>query len=166
MNQRSVFRALAVALPLACIACSSTHDEPGEDNATGGVSTSDCSTRADTLALGSSKTSTSGARFSLSSMQPSVPVQSPGPPGNSWSIEIHDPNGVPLSGALNVTTFMPDHGHAGPPTIGVESQPGLYAIDELVFPMPALYAVTFTLTETGGDKASVAIAVCVEPSSG
>lgn len=166
MNQRSAFRALAVVLALACIACSSSHEESGEDDSTGGVSTGDCSTRADTLALGLSKRSTSGVLFSLSSIEPSVPVQSPGPPGNSWSIEIHDPKGVPLSGALNVTTFMPDHGHAGPPTIGVESQPGLYAIDELVFPMPALYAVTFTLTETGGDMASVAIAVCVEPSSG
>ena len=125
MNQRSAFRALAVVLALACIACSSSHEESGEDDSTGGVSTGDCSTRADKLALGLSKRSTSGVLFSLSSIEPSVPVQSPGPPGNSWSIEIRDSNGVPLSGALNVTTFMPDHGHAGPPTIGVESQPGL-----------------------------------------
>jgi hypothetical protein len=161
MNLRCALRALAIALPLASFGCSSEHE-----HSTGGVSQSDCGGRAEALTVGLAKTTPSGAKFSLRSMAPLAPVQSPGPPGNSWSIEMLDANAAPLSGALNVTTFMPDHGHAGPPTIGVESSPGIYDIDELVFPMPALYSVTFALTRAGAEKESVALAVCVEPASG
>lgn len=147
MNVRSRLGALAIALALASSACASDREQSSGDPAA-----SDCSSRADALAAGFAKTTPSGARFTLRSMVPLAPVQSAGPPGNSWAIEIRDANAAPLSGALNVTTFMPDHGHAGPPTIGIESSPGVYEIDELVFPMPALYAVTLTLTPASAER--------------
>lgn len=159
--------ALALALAFGLAGCSSNQDEHSNDaNASGGAAASDCAARAESLAVGLSKTSPSGARFTLTAMAPAMPVQSPGPPGNTWSVEIEDANAAPLSGALNVTTYMPDHGHSGPPTIGVESSAGLYAIDELVFPMPALYQVSLSLSRSGAAKESVSIAVCVEPASG
>ncbi len=161
MNLRCVLRALALAVPMASFGCSSEHE-----HSSSAAPQSDCGGRAEALTVGLAKATPSGAEFSLRSMVPLEPVQSPGPPGNSWSIEVRDASAAPLSGALNVTTFMPDHGHAGPPTIGIESSPGVYDIDELVFPMPALYSVTFALTRAGAEKESVALAVCVEPASG
>lgn len=161
MKLRSRLGELAISLALASMGCASDRE-----HSSGDPSASECSSRADALAAGLVKTTPSAARFTLTSMLPLAPVQSAGPPGNSWGIEVRDANAAPLSGALNVTTFMPDHGHAGPPTIGIESSPGVYEIDELVFPMPALYAVTLTLTPASAEKESVAFAVCVEPASG
>ena len=71
-----------------------------------------------------------------------------------------------MSGALNVTSYMPDHGHAGPPTLGVETEPGVYDVENLVFPMPAFYAVGFGLTLDANVKESAAIYLCVEATSG
>lgn len=122
--------------------------------------------RADPLGAGLSKTSKNRANFELLMLAPSVPVQSVGPPGNHWTLRATNATGAPLSGALNVTTYMPDHGHAGPPTLGIETEAGVYDIENLVFPMPALYAVTLGLTSEAGVKESVAIYVCVEAASG
>ncbi|MGC4095377.1 MAG: FixH family protein [Polyangiaceae bacterium] len=153
-----------LGLLLTLVACASNSD--GEPSSS--LSQSDCSGQADAIGVGLTKTSKDGTRFELRALSPSVPVQSPGAPGNHWSVALRRADDTPLTGAaLNVTTFMPVHGHAGPSTVGIESSTdGDYDIDLLVFPMPALYAVTLTATMKDAEPQSVAIYVCVEAASG
>jgi hypothetical protein len=147
--------------------CASKSESAASPEPSSTAKTSDCSTRADALAFGLSKLSSNGTRFELRELDPTIPVQSATAPGNSWRVALRDSAGNPVSGALfNVTTYMPDHGHAGPPSVGVETSEGVYGIDGLLFPMPALYAVTLSASAGDAEKQSVAIYVCVEASSG
>ena len=43
---------------------------------------------------------------------------------------------------------------------------GVYAVDALLFPMPALYDVTLSLSTGAAERPSVTVHVCVEASSG
>jgi hypothetical protein len=159
---RAGLRWLGLWLALSASACASKSEGAGSHAGAG-----DCSARADPLAVGLSKLSSNGTRFELVQLSPAIPVQSTTAPGNSWSVALHDVEGAPLrGGALDVTTYMPDHGHAGPSSLGLESADGIYTVDALLFPMPALYAVTLSLIRQDTERTSVSVFVCVEAASG
>jgi hypothetical protein len=132
------------------------------------VSYGDCDGRAETIAAGSSKLSKGGYRFELTRLEPAVPVQSGGAPGNHWTVTISDPSGAPATGTLAIATFMPDHEHAGSPAAAVEIEPGsgIYDVSELIFSMPTLFVVTLTLTPESGPAESVQLMLCMDVASG
>src|SRR6185295_7599560 len=74
----------------------------------------------------------------------------PAPPArgtNSWNVRLTDGSGAPISGvALEVTPFMPDHGHGTSvvPTV-TAGDDGTYAIQGLYLFMPGVWRVTFAL---------------------
>ncbi len=117
------------------------------------------------MSAGLLRVSPSGYAFELTALEPSVPVQSAGPPGNDWTVTVTDPEGAPvLDGALVVTSYMPDHAHSGPPAVGVARGDGAFEIAPLILPMPALYSITLTLTLDSGAQESVAVPLCMSAS--
>jgi len=167
MTQRAAFRWLELAFALSASGCAAGSEGAPNPVPSSSAAASNCSTRADALAVGLSRLSSNGTRFELVELVPPIPVQSTSPPGNHWSVAVRDGAGNALSGGvLNVTTYMPDHGHAGPPSVGLDAGDGVYAIDALLFPMPALYDVTLGLNTGEAPSPSVSVHVCVEASSG
>ncbi|MET0794401.1 MAG: FixH family protein, partial [Polyangiaceae bacterium] len=84
---------------------------------------------------------------------------------NTWTVSVTDPEGDPVSGGtLLITSYMPDHAHSGPPAVAIEQGDGVYEVDGLVLPMPALYAITETLTLPSGAKESVVVSLCMSSS--
>ena len=141
-------------------ASSGTSSKPGAEPG-------DCAARTEPLAPGVSRVSDGGYTFTLQTLEPSTPIQSDGPPGNHWTVTVTDPHGAPVTGAaLLLTSYMPDHGHSGPPAAASEASDGSYDILDLVFPMPALYLVTLLLTLTDGQKQTVTLELCLHVESG
>jgi hypothetical protein len=140
--------------------CSS--DDPAKSEALG-----NCGGRAEPLAAGMIVTSAQGYAFELSQLEPSVPVQSDSPPGNHWTVTITDPDGEKVTGAtLAINTYMPDHGHSGPPAAAVETSDGSYDVIDLLFPMPTLYSVSLLLTLEGGETQTGSLTLCLDAASG
>jgi hypothetical protein len=156
--------ALGVSIAASVTGCASSsgadaRQDPTESDA------SDCAGRAEPVAAGLSKVSAGGYVFVLTALEPAVPVQSPGPPGNTWTVSIADPAGNPVTGAtLLVTSYMPDHAHSGPPAPAIEVGGGAYEVDSLILPMPALYQITSTLTLPDGTRESVVTSLCTSAS--
>jgi len=167
-SARGRWVALGVSIAAGVSGCASKSDahESSDATASGASSDSgDCAARAEPVSAGSTSVSAGGYAFELSALTPASPVQSAGPPGNDWMVTITDPEGAPvLDGALLVTSYMPDHGHSGPPAVGVARGAGNYEIAPLVLPMPALYAITLSLTLASGGKESVIIPLCMSAS--
>lgn len=161
-RSRAALRALTAAV--ACVACSSHASSPDPSSALDSDA-GDCSDRAGTVSAGLREVSSDGYVFELTALTPDAAVQSAGPPGNTWTFSVTDRDGAPVSGgALVVTSYMPDHGHSGPPAVAVERDPGTYEVDDLVLPMPALYQITPTLTLASGERESVVVTLCLNPS--
>lgn len=153
--------ALLAALALTFSGCSS--DETPSPAPMPG----DCDGRAEAVSAGMTKVSDQGYSFELEKLEPSVPVQSDSTPGNHWTVVISDPDGAKVTGAsLSITSYMPDHGHPGPPAAAVETSEGTYDVAELVFPMPTLYTVTLILTLPNGQKQTATLTLCLGVASG
>lgn len=153
-----------LALSIALGGCSNASSDHGSAES-GVVSDPTCGGRAEVVAAGLRKISAGGYAFELTALDPAVPVQSAGPPGNHWTLSVSDPDGLPVSGGtLIITSYMPDHAHSGPPAVAVERGQGIYEVDALVLPMPALYAITSILTLPGGEKESVVLSLCMSSS--
>lgn len=153
----------------ACLVAGAVLGACSSDDAPGAQTTplGDCGGRAEPLALGTRVTSDGGYAFELSALEPLQPVQSDGPPGNHWTVTVTDPSGAKVSGAtLALNTYMPDHGHSGPPAAAVETTEGSYDVSELLFPMPTLYSVSLLLTLADGHKESASLMLCLDVASG
>lgn len=95
----------------------------------------------------------------------------PRPPGvgdNTWTVEIEE-GGTPLVGLaerMEVTPFMPDHGHGTAVAVEVsEVAPGSYEWSPINLRMPGYWLVTATLAEESGsseDADLVQLGLCVE----
>jgi hypothetical protein len=113
--------------------------------------------------------STDGYAFELTQLEPSIPVQSDSPPGNHWTITITDPSGAKVTGAtLAINTYMPDHGHSGPPAAGVETtaDSGSYDVADLIFSMPTLFSVSLVLTLGDKSQHTATLMLCMDVASG
>lgn len=147
-------------------ACASKDPQPAPGGG-GAAGVDDCAGRGESITAGMSRASTQGYEFELTELNPEPPVQSSTSPGNHWLVRVTDPNGDAVTGAtLNIATFMPDHGHSGPPAAAVEAGDGNYSVDELLFPMPGLYRVTLSLAPASGDRQSVELMMCLGVASG
>jgi hypothetical protein len=165
---RNGWAALGVSLAATVLGCSSQSDA-GEQNQTTSNNVEsdagDCTTRAEGVTQGLSKVSSGGYSFTLTALVPAQPVQSSGQPGNTWTVSITDPSGAPVTGAvLQISSYMPDHGHYAPTAVAVEQGGGVYQVDDLVLPMPGLYAITLSLALTSGAKESVVLSLCMTTS--
>jgi len=162
LRARLLRAATLLALAFTPTACSSS-----ETPAKPGPELGDCEGRAEPISAGMSKVSDQGYTFALESLEPSVPVQSDSPPGNHWTVSVTDPDGAKVTGAsLSITTYMPDHGHSGPPAAAVETSDGTYDVIDLILPMPTLYTVSLILTLADGEKQAVTLELCLDVASG
>lgn len=161
--------ALGSALAVTALGCSSSADANDDRQAAVNQAppdTSDCASRAEGVSAGLSKPSMGGVAFTLTALAPAVPVQSAGAPGNTWTVSLADAQGAPVTGAvLQVSSYMPDHGHYAPTAVAVEQGGGVYEIDDLVLPMPGLYDITLTASLSSGSKESVALSLCMTAAS-
>ena len=92
----------------------------------------------------------------------------PGPPikgNNDWSIRIADSAGNPVTGAtIDVTPFMPDHGHGTPIKVGVTpmTSGGTYLLSPVNLFMAGLWQVTIRVTTADSKSDFVVFSFCIE----
>jgi hypothetical protein len=91
----------------------------------------------------------------------------PAPPAegdNSWTVQLMDDSGTPLSdGAVTeVKPWMPDHGHGTQvePSMSDMDTDGMVDVDNIDFRMPGVWTLTFTV-ETGGQVDTATFNVCI-----
>jgi YtkA-like len=156
-----------LALPAAIFILGCSNDGPGnpaetEDDA------ALCGGRGDPVYAGLVKSSSGGYSFEVLELEPEPPIISQAEPGNTWTLAVADAAGEALSGAsMTVSTFMSDHNHAGPSSVGIEQEPGVYLIEDLLLPMPALYAITVKVRPAGASEdEDVSYSICVSAQSG
>jgi YtkA-like len=93
-----------------------------------------------------------------------IAAASPAPPDvgdNTWTLELEDASGAPLTGASPVVTpWMPLHGHGLAPSeyFCVEDEAGAYVVDTFDLVMPGLWQ--FTVEVADGD--AVQFDLCAE----
>jgi hypothetical protein len=160
-------RSSGLVLTAAILILGCSNDDPGNP-AEGEGDAAICGGRGDPLEPGLVKSSSGGFRFEVLELAPPKPIVSQAEPGNSWKISVADAAGGALSGAsMTVTTFMPDHKHPGPSNVGIEQEPGVYLIEDLLLPMPALYTVTVKVRpEDSAEDEDVSYSICVSALSG
>ena len=155
---------LGLAAAISVAACG--NESTGVPSNAGGTSGNDCAGRAAPLLEGMVTISDGGHEFQIIDLNPDAPVLSQSEPGNIWTLRVTDAGGQAFSAAaMMVKTFMPDHDHAGPSALGIEQEPGLYVIEDLLLPMPAFYTVTVTAS-AGGSVQEVDYELCISAQTG
>jgi hypothetical protein len=98
--------------------------------------------RVETFQTGMTSKGAAGAVVTISSATPSVVQQGL----NEWVVTITDSSGNPVSGTVNESAFMPDHGHGSPtlPTITPKGN-GQYDISEINLSMSGVWTITITV---------------------
>lgn len=144
--------AAAVALLSAC-SSDSSGAASGDAGDQAALITCQNDARVDAYSPGLSKTSTSGKwRFVLTASDPAPPARGT----NTWTLSITDAAGAPQTGAtVNVTPFMPDHGHGTSVVPTVTAQGNDYAIANLYLFMPGVWRVTIDATANGATDSAV-----------
>jgi hypothetical protein len=115
--------------------------------------------RAMTYAAGMKLAGDSGAlSFAIETATPAPPLKG----NNSWTVQILDGSGAPVTGAtMTAVPFMPDHGHGTQVTPVVTPAGDAYTVAPLYLFMPGLWQVTLTATSAAGDD-SVKFDFCIE----
>jgi hypothetical protein len=160
---RSLGLPLAALLLAGCTSSTGSGGPPadaGVDDASPTV-TCDADPRVDAYAANLVKASASGAlKVTLVSSDPAPPTRGT----NAWVVKVEDGGGSPVTGAaLEVTPFMPDHGHGSSvrPVV-TEQGGGAYGISPLYLFMPGVWRVTIALPSTdAGPGESVAFFFCI-----
>ena len=125
----------------------------------------DCTaeTRADAFSQGLAKTGPGGLTFELTSADPATPVKG----DNSWQVLITDGDSsvrdTPKPGlTLDVTPWMPDHGHGTQVAPGVtDAGDGTYMIDMINLRMPGYWEVTVAADDGNETSDQVTFNLCV-----
>jgi hypothetical protein len=96
------------------------------------------------------KPGTSGHfQFVLQSSMPTPPAQDP---HTTWVIQLLDPSGKPLPGAMftwlpgQKSVWMPAHNHGSGPPVVTDNGDGTYTLTPLYFFMPGLWQVTLQVS--------------------
>ncbi len=106
---------------------------------------------------------TSGAgtfKLRIAAASPNTPTKG----DNSWTLELSDVTGAPLSDVnLQVTPFMPQHGHGtGVKAIVTPSvEPGRFVVTPVNLWMPGLWEVRLTV-EHGAAVDHIVLNACIE----
>jgi YtkA-like len=101
-----------------------------------------------------------GLSLSLLSAEPEVPVVG----NSSWlvALESEEGNVVAAASRIEVTPYMPDHGHGTAVAVEVyEEAPGSYRLAPINLRMPGYWEITLTLTGDAGVQ-SIMVPVCVD----
>lgn len=153
-----------VALLAGFAACSSsnpgtTPPDAGTDPGSDAAVTCQKDPRVDTYVANLVKTS-GDMKVTLVSSDPAPPVRGT----NTWTIRVADGAGNPVTGAaINVTPFMPDHGHGTSVRAVVTPQAdGTYTVAPVYLFMPGVWKITFSMPgPDGGAAPSVDFFFCV-----
>ena len=91
----------------------------------------------------------------------------PAPPSrelNTWTVDVSDANGKPIEGAtIAVKLWMPDHGHGNTVIPSVTDKGGgEYEIGDVLFYMPGIWQVTFTVTPPNGTDDQAVFTFCID----
>ena len=154
---RYVLGMLAVA-GLGLVGCSDDDGHTHEDAAT----TVRCvdETRTDPYVAGMEVVGTNGYKVKLMSSTPAPPAKG----DNLWELQLLDSSDTPIDGAtLDLTPFMPDHGHGTPigATVTPMNSDGMYMADPVNLWMPAYWEVTVDIDD-GGVTDSVVFKTCID----
>ena len=161
-----LLRNLTGALALLLAACASSNGGgtggAGGSTSTGG-SLCDTDPRAEAYAIGLSAKSMDGK------IHVAFVDASPAPPAkgeNSWTIEVTDADGKPVTGAsIALKPFMPDHGHGSSITPQIKEDPtapGQYQVTLIDLFMPGIWQNTFTVTPASATAENVVFTFCVD----
>lgn len=137
------------------LAACGTDDPPFDDESV------NCAeeTRDDEFAVGIAKVGDGAAiNFTLMTANPAPPIRG----DNTWVVELKQMNGGvagnPIDGAdMQVTPFMPDHGHPSAKTVRFEptGTMGQYELTPINFWMPGLWETTIDVSSPSGDDTVV-----------
>ena len=155
---------LARLLALPCLvlaACVQTSGGGGGTSSTTGA-LCDSDPRAMVYAAGLSATSGDGKlKASLAAAQPAPPEKGI----NTWTVQLEDGSGNPVSGAtVTITPWMPDHGHGSSivPQVMPMASAGSYQVTLLDLFMPGIWQVTFDVTPASGPDEKVTFSFCID----
>jgi hypothetical protein len=99
-----------------------------------------------------------GARVTLIELDPAPPARFT----NRWTAVVVDAADLAVGAdRLTVTTFMPEHGHGGPPVEIGDGGDGALVVDAIELWMPGTWQVDFNITYDGGVDL-VRFEVCVD----
>lgn len=146
---------LSLALTSSLVACS------GDDGGTGNEGV-DCDneTRADTYTAGMSKLGDNSIEFVLVEATPTPPAKG----DNDWTVQVLDA-AAPMDGlTLDITPFMPDHGH-GTPVIAeatATGESGTYEVTPVNLWMPGLWQVSISASDDSGMLDTAVFAFCID----
>ena len=125
------------------------------------VATFNCAqeSRADVYVSGMQAAGSNGYKVKLMTSTPAPPSKG----NNTWALQLLDSGDTPIDGAtLDVTPFMPDHGHGTP--IGTAVTPGgsngEYSAEPVNLWMPGYWEVTVDIDD-GGTTDSVVFKTCI-----
>ncbi len=148
---------LMLAVLAACVlaACSEGPSEPTSSSAASG-----CDGRGDDL---------TSLRLTSGALVLSVLETQPEPPGvgdNEWRVRVSDTSDTPVTGlaeSLQVSAFMPEHGHGTPSAVGVqEGEAGEYRLAPVNTFMPGLWRIRLDVDRAGHDAELFEFSVCVQ----
>jgi hypothetical protein len=151
-------RACLVALiPSVLAACGGGDDDGYADDGSYDCATED---RADVFAVGLARPGEKGT------LTVRLMASTPAPPSrgdNTWSIELVDAAGAPVTGAaVEVVPFMPDHRHGtGIKAKITEQGAGLYQAAPVNLWMPGLWEITVEATPAGGAEDRAVFRFCI-----
>jgi hypothetical protein len=134
----------------------------GGSSGVGTTSVCDTDPRAQSYAVGLTQAAMDGA------MKARFVDAMPAPPSkgaNTWTLEITDGKGNPVSGAkIAVKPFMPDHGHGSSitPQVMPMAAEGTYQVNLLEFFMAGIWQTTLTITPASGPADVVVFTFCVD----
>jgi hypothetical protein len=120
-------------------------------------------TRDDDYVAGLSRTGDGTIEVVLVESTPAPPAKG----NNTWHLRVLDSAGTPLDGlTVQVTPFMPDHGHGTPVTTEVTelAEPGEYEVALVNLWMPGLWEVTVEVDDPAQAEVSdsVVFRFCIE----
>ncbi len=101
---------------------------------------------------GMEKVGAKGMTIRLVSSNPAPPARG----DNLWVLEVEDGAGAVDDGAVQITTFMPDHQHNGvvdEPATPDPAVDGRYSFDRVNMWMPGVWEITIEATPAGGTAA-------------
>jgi hypothetical protein len=136
-------------------------DTPSPSGNDGGADQVSCvgDARVDHYAVNLQKVTAQGTRVTLQSSDPGPPVKG----SNTWTIAITDAASAAVEGAtVNVTPFMPDHGHGTSAKPVVTAQPGgIYSASPVYLFMPGVWRVSVSV-KIGDITEVVSFYFCIE----
>jgi hypothetical protein len=144
---------------LAAFALAACSGEPSAASMSTSPVASDCDGRGDDL--GTLRLTSGVLVLSMLEVQP----EPPGVGDNAWLVLVTDASGEPVTGladSLEVTAFMPEHGHGTPSAVGVEeAEAGEYRLAPVTTFMPGLWRIRVAVNRAD-DPEAFEFSVCVQ----